>query len=264
MHRREFVHAGLVAGTLGATGLRTDGASRHAESRHHYELRTYELRSDMNPGRIRAFCKDALLPALSRAGAGAVGLFSPDTGSPSQSLIALIEYSSLAAMETVAQHLDADAMYTAARRAFETGDDAPFIRYDARLMRAFPGQRAVEVPSAETSRPPRMFELRTYEARSAAALERKIAMFDEAEVSLFRSIGMTPVFFGENLFGTRLPSLTYMLTFDDIVARTKAWNTFRSHPEWQRINNDDKWKAVGSVTVTNVAYLSPLPFSPIR
>ena len=262
MDRRHFVKAGIAAGVLGTVAPRRAEASP-VDSRRHYELRTYELRSDINPGRLRAFYKEALLPALARAGAGTVGLFSPDTGFPSQSLIALLEYPSLAAVETVAQQLDADTAYTEARRAFETANDLPYVRYDSRLMRAFTGHPRIEVPPNDTTRP-RMFELRTYEARSASALERKIAMFNEAEITLFRSIGMTPVFFGENVFGTRLPSLTYMLTFDDIAARTKAWNVFRTHPDWQRINKDPRYDVLGAVSVTNVAYLSPLSFSPIR
>lgn len=263
MDRRHFVKAGIAAGVLGAASSRTAEASP-ADGRRHYELRTYELRSDINPGRLRTFYKDALLPALTRAGVGTVGLFSPDTGFPSQSLIAVLEYPSLAAVETVAQQLDADPVYAEARRAFETSNDLPYVRYDARLMRAFTNHPRIEVPPNDPARPPRMFELRTYEARSASALERKIAMFNEAEITLFRSIGMTPVFFGENVFGTRLPSLTYMLTFDDIAARTKAWNVFRTHPDWQRINKDPRYDVLGAVSVTNVAYLSPLSFSPVR
>lgn len=263
MHRRTFVKAGLATGALSAAGLRSAGASP-ADSPRCYELRTYELRSDINPGRIRTFYRDALLPALGRAGAGTVGLFTPETGFPSQSLVALIEYPSLAAVETVASRLEADTTFAEARRSFETGADLPYVRYDARLMRAFTGHPRVEVPPTEASRPPRLFELRTYEARSASALERKIAMFNEGEIALFRSIGMTPVFFGENLFGTRLPSLTYMLTFADMAARTQAWNVFRTHPEWQRLNKDPQYAVTGAVSVTNVAYLAPLPFSAVR
>jgi hypothetical protein len=131
-------------------------------------------------------------------------------------------------------------------------------------MRAFTGHPSVEVPPGPTTRPARVFELRTYEARSVTALERKIAMFNEQEMKLFRSLDMTPVFFGENLFGTRLPSLTYMLTFEDMTARYKAWAAFGASADWQRINRDEKYAANGSVTVTNVAYLRPLAFSPVR
>lgn len=263
MQRRTFVKSGLATTALGAVGLHQP-LGTPAEPRRHYELRTYEQRSDIDPNRLRTFWREALLPALARAGAGTVGLFSPDTGFPSPSIVALIEYPSLAAVETVNDRLASDAAFLEARDRLEGADQLPYVRYDARLLRAFTGHSAIEVPPGGTERPGRMFELRTYEARSASALAAKVAMFNEAEIALFRTIGMTPVFFGENLFGTRLPSLTYMLTFADIAARTAAWNTFRTHPEWKRISADSRWNRAGTVSVTNVAYLSPLSFSAVR
>jgi hypothetical protein len=263
MDRRDFIKAGLVTTATGTTGFGPLGSAA-AEPDKHYELRVYELRNDINPGRIRTFFKDALVPALARSGVGTVGVFSPDTGFPSQSLVAVIEYQSIAAIETVRQRLADDAEYTEARRAFENGADLPFVRYDARLMRAFSGHRTIEVPPVSSGRPSRMFELRTYEARTDEALAHKVAMFNEGEIALFRQIGMTPVFFGENVFGTGLPSLTYMLTFDDIAARTKAWAAFGANPDWQRMNKDPRWNVLGNVSMIHVAYLSPLSFSPIR
>jgi hypothetical protein len=222
------------------------------------------MRNDINTAALRTFYKDAVLPAYARAGAGAIGLFSPETGA-SQSVIALIEYPSLAAVSTINDALENDSAYPTAQRAFESAADLPYVRYDSALMRAFTGMPSVDVPPGPASRPARMFELRTYEARSATALDRKIAMFNEQEMPLFRSLGMTPVFFGENIFGTRLPSLTYMLTFEDMPARYKAWAAFGASPDWKRINADPKYNNVpGNVTVTNVAYLRPLAFSPIR
>jgi hypothetical protein len=49
-----------------------------------------------------------------------------------------------------------------------------------------------------------------------------------------------------------------------MTARYKAWDAFRASPDWQRISGDPKYAATGSVTVTQAAYLRPLPFSPIR
>ena len=105
------------------------------------------------------------MPALARAGAGTVAVFSPDTGFPSPSLIAVIEYPSLSAVETVAQQLDGDAAYNEMRRTFEDASDLPYVRYDSQFMRAFTGHPRIEVPPGDASRAPRMFELRTYEAR---------------------------------------------------------------------------------------------------
>jgi hypothetical protein len=261
MHRRDFVQSGLAAGVAATTGFGAPATA--AADRRHFELRTYELRSDLNAGRTRNFFRDALLPALGRAGAGAVGLFTPETGLQ-QSVVALIEYPSVAAVATVGEKLEADSAFMTAQKAFDVVDELPFVRYESQLMRAFAGTPTVEVPPGPPTRPGRLFELRTYEARNATALERKIAMFNEGETALFRSIGMTPVFFGENIFGTRLPSLTYMITFEDMAARQKAWNVFRTHPDWRRLSADEKYRATGSVTVTNVSYLNPLPFSPVR
>ena len=76
---------------------------------------------------------------------------------------------------------------------FEADAEPPYVRYESRLMRAFANHRSVEVPSTTASRPARLFELRTYESRTAAALAKKMDMFNQAEIALFRSIGMTPV-----------------------------------------------------------------------
>ena len=266
MHRRDLIKAGLVSGMAATTGFRSPSSDSApaAADRRHYELRNYELRGDVSSAGLRNYYRDVFVPALTRAGAGAVGLFTAETGFPSQNLLVFIEYPSLEAVQSVGDKLAADSAYTSAVATFEKGTDLPYLRYDAQLMRAFSGHTNVEVPPGPATRPARVFELRTYEARSAAALERKMAMFNEAEIALFRTLGMTPVFFGENLYGTRLPSLTYMLTFEDMTARYKAWSAFAASPDWRRINSDPKYAATGSVSVIHAAYLRPLPFSQIR
>ena len=197
MDRRDFVKAG-AAGALAPSGLRA-AAVTAAEDRRHYELRVYETRSDLAPNRIRVFFTSAMIPALRRAGAGAFGAFTPEVGMLGQSITVLLEYKSAADALAVPQRLAADPAYAEARRAFEADAQPPYVRYEARLMRAFAKHPAVEVPPTSAGRPPRIFELRTYESRNAETLAKKIDMFDVAEIALFRSIGMTPVFFGENL-----------------------------------------------------------------
>jgi NIPSNAP len=265
MDRRNFVRAGIAAGTLGPSAL---AAQRVAEDRHYYELRVYEMRSDLAPNRIRTFFKDHLIPALQRAGAGPVGAFSPEVGMLGGTLVLLIDYPAADSAIAAPQRLQADAAYVRARTAFEGEAQPPFVRYESRLLRAFANHPRVEVPPGDAARQdtaPRVFELRTYESRNAETLAKKIDMFNQAEIALFRSIDMTPVFFGENVYATRLPSLSYMLTFDTLAAREKAWTAFRTHPEWQRIQKDPRWTAEGGITtVTSSVLLNPLPFSEVR
>ena len=69
----------------------------------------------------------------------------------------------------------------------------------------------------------RIFELRTYEAPNDKALARKIKMFGDGEIDIFRRCGMLTVFFGQTIVGSRMPNLTYMLAYDDLAARDKTW-----------------------------------------
>ena len=62
---------------------------------------------------------------------------------------------------------------------------------------------------------------------------RKVQMFNEAEIGIFTRTGLTPVFFGDTLIGTRMPSLTYMLTFADMADLNAKWNVFVNDPAWK-------------------------------
>ena len=42
---------------------------------------------------------------------------------------------------------------------------------------------------------------------------RKVEMFHSGEFEIFKNAGCNPVFFANALAGSRLPSLTYMLSF---------------------------------------------------
>jgi hypothetical protein len=264
MDRREFVKSSLAAGAIGAS--ESSGMEPHAsvQERHLYELRIYHLRSDIDPARTRAFFGDHFIPAMQRLDVGPVGAFVPETGFRRESLVVLIDYRSAEEMRAVRDRLRSDRDFVDAWRAFETGPGLPYVRYDSRLSIAFEGHPRVEAPAGTADAAPRVFEMRTYESRNAFSLERKIAMFNEAEIEVFRISGITPVFFGEDLVGPRLPSLTYMVAFADIAAREQAWTTFRAHPEWLRIRDDPRWAAEGAVSASDIALLRPTAFSQIR
>ncbi len=62
------------------------------------------------------------------------------------------------------------------------------------------------------------------------------------EIAIFRKTGLMPVIFGEALIGPKLPNLTYMVGFDDEEAQEKAWQAFRSHPDWAKLKSDPQYK----------------------
>jgi hypothetical protein len=123
---------------------------------------------------------------------------------------------------------------------------------------------AIDVPPSDTQRAARIFELRTYESVNEKASRRKIKMFEDGEMAIFRRLGMRPVFFGQTIIGPNLPSLSYMLSFDDLAARERLWRAFGADPEWQKLRAQPGLSDAEIVSNISNTILRPLAFSPIR
>ncbi len=109
----------------------------------------------------------------------------------------------------------------------------------------------------------RIFQLRTYESPSYGTHLKKVEMFETAEIGIFQRTGLTPVFFAHNLAGTRLPSLTYMLTFADVAELSAHWAAFVSDPAWKELSHKPGYTDLEIVNNITNLYLSPLPGSQI-
>jgi len=132
------------------------------------------------------------------------------------------------------------------------------------LLRSFDGMPAISLPDTTEKRPPRIFELRTYESQSFVTLNTKIGMFNGGEMQIFQRLGMRPVFFGETIIGPRQPNLTYMLSYDDLAARDKLWHDFGSDPEWRKLSGKPELKDSEIVANISNVILRPLTFSQTR
>jgi hypothetical protein len=103
-----------------------------------------------------------------------------------------------------------------------------------------------------------------YESNNSFTLARKIKMFNEGEIGIFKRLGMRPVFYGETLIGARMPNLVYMLGFDNLAAREKLWQVFGADPEWQKLRVQPGFSDAENVSNISNSILRPLPFSDIR
>jgi hypothetical protein len=83
------------------------------------------------------------------------------------------------------------------------------------------------------------------------------------ELAIFRRTGLRPVFFGNNLIGDRLPSFTYMLTFDDMAAREKNWAAFIDDPEWKTLRAKPGYTDAEIVSNITPIVLRPTAYSQI-
>ena len=228
-------------------------------------LREYKLRNttDGMGRRFQEFLQKTWVPAAKRAGSGPIGVFGNLLGPDGPSITTLNSYPGLAAMETASEKLAADQEFVKDRQAFASGP-LGYVRYETTLLRGFPSFPAIEVPKSESGRAARIFELRVYESNNNVTLARKIRMFDEGEIDLFRKVGMVPVFFGETIAGRNMPNLTYMVGFDSLAAREKTWSEFGGHPEWKKMLQQPGVSDGEIVSNISSSILRPLPFSEIR
>jgi len=216
------------------------------------ELRYYKLRNttDSMPKRLNDFLSQKQLPALKKAGITKVGFFGNVIGAGSPCVLQVSEFQSLSQMEATWDSV-----------GHEVGD---YVRIESSLIRSFNGFPALEMPAAEAGRAPRTFEMRTYESNTFNSLGKKIGMFNGGEIAIFRKTGLNPVFFGETIFGTNMPNLTYMLWYDSLAAREANWKKFVTHPEWDKLKMMPGLSDGEVVSNISNSILSPTDYSPIR
>jgi hypothetical protein len=89
-------------------------------------------------------------------------------------------------------------------------------------------------------------------------------MFTElGEVDIFRKCNLTPVFFGRTIAGPRLPNLMYMLVHENMAAREKSWDAFRTSPDWKKVSATPGYSDPEIVTNITTVFLRPAGYSQI-
>ncbi|MBM3840394.1 MAG: NIPSNAP family containing protein [Verrucomicrobia bacterium] len=268
MKRRSFLKSSLAATSVAGLAPMVTGQAAQASSnpaREFYELRMYHLRRGPKQKLFDDFYREAAVPAWNRAGVAPVGVFNVMVGPDSPTTYVLLTHKSLESMATATDRVRADAQYqkTGAEFINATPSDPAYVRVESSLLAAFEGMPRLEVPAGVAEKKPRLFELRTYESHSKKANKKKIEMFNQGEIAIFRRTGLQPVFFGETLVGSKMPNLTYMLVFENMAARDKAWGTFVADPEWKKLSATPGYTDPEIVTNISNLFLRPTAYSQI-
>ncbi len=264
MERRQFLAASLAASALAAAGR---GAAQvgAAPSPEYYQLRHYNLLSGQQVKLTESYFSDALVPTLIRWGLAPVGAFKLDIGPETPAYYLLIPGSSIDLLVDLETRLPSDNQFLTAASPFwnATASAPAFQRVEASLLVAFAGWPKITPPDAAATKGKRIFQLRTYESPSNADHVLKVEMFHSGEFDIFRNAGFHPVFFGDTLIGSRMPNLTYMLSFADMADLEAKWNTFRADPAWKKLSADPRYASDQIVTNISNLVLSPLDCSQI-
>jgi hypothetical protein len=264
MERRHFLAASLATSAAAIAGSASAQAPAPS-TREFYQLRRYSLMSGPQLKLTESYFGDALIPALARIGMGPVGAFKLDIGQDTPAYYVLIPGPSTAALAELDLHLGKDENFLTAAAPFwnATATAPAFQRAEISLLAAFEGWPKLTPPASSATKGKRIFQLRTYESPSNGDHVRKVEMFHSGEFEIFLKAGFHPVFFGDTLFGSRLPNLNYMLAFENSAELEAKWEVFRSDPEWKKLSTSPRFAFDQIVTNISNLMLSPLTCSQI-
>lgn len=233
-------------------------------NREFYELRFYRYTGDSSESRLDNYFKQALVPALHRAGINKVGVFKSsyhDTASV-RNFVLLIPYKSLSMLDKLEETLAKDKQYLAAGSEYINAayNDVPFKRIQKIILKAFPKAPSAQKANLSGDLKERVYELRSYEGPTEKLYHTKVKMFNTGdEIGIFQRLGFNAVFYGEVLAGSSMPNLMYMTSFNDMASRESHWKAFGSDPAWDKLKSDKQYD--NTVSHMDVWFLSPLSYS---
>lgn len=231
-----------------------------------FEIKVYHFENAEQENVIDMFLKDALIPALSRKGIRAVGVFKPignDTLKVKRVYV-LTPFISVQQYADMPDQLEKDHQFKNKGRAYLEAkyNSPPYKRMESILLKAFTGMPGLKVPALKNSHEKRVYELRSYEAPTEQIFKNKVHMFNEGgEVALFKRLDFNAVFYGSVISGSHMPNLMYMTTFEDMASRDKHWKTFGSDPEWKKLSSMPQYQ--NNVSKIEVMFLRPTDYSKI-
>jgi hypothetical protein len=227
-----------------------------------YLLETYYLRASTQAPRINEFMSRGLLPALAKFPSGPKIFLEGLVTAHLPQFVAIRGYASLDELAAEGTRLQADAAYQKAFAAWENGPEPPYEHYSRAVLQAAPYSPEIAEPAPGPR--PRIFELRAYHSptwKQLAALHRRFA---GSEINIFHRVGVYPILYSETLLGPQMPNLTYLIPFDSLAAREKAWDAFGADPEWIKVRSESI-AADGQISsVIEMSLLRATAYSPVR
>jgi hypothetical protein len=260
MERRSFVEGAGAALLASAAEAQTGSQAR---TRRVFVLEQYHLKNGAQPARIHEYLGKTLLPALKRAGAGP-SIFLEALVAPHMPQVAAVTvYDSVEHAFAVRAKVRSDAEARKGFEDWESGPEQPYEHAANTLLEATPYCPPI-VPDREPRKTPRVFELRVYHSptwRQLAALHERFA---GPEIKIFHRVGVHPILYSSTLFGQNVPNLTYLIPFDNLAAREKAWAAFGADPEWIKVRKESIERSGQISSVMQMALYRATAYSPIQ
>lgn len=200
----------------------------HHEKKPVYELRTY-FAHDGKLDALHARFRDHTCALFTKHGMKNVGYWVP-VDNKDNKLVYVLSYPSREARDKSWKGFLNDADWKKAYQA-SVKDGKLVAKITQQFFTATDYSPALKIAS---SKPARLFELRTYTTREGR-LKNLNARFRDHTCALFTKHGMTNILYGDLVKGEKgaATTLTYFIAHKDEKARNASFDAFRKDPAWK-------------------------------
>lgn len=228
-----------------------------------YVLNQFYLKSGTQPGRINEFMSKAYLPVLSKVNAGPRICMEALVAAHMPQFALITGYRSLEELTSLHVTLAQQEEFQKALQTWESDAEPPFEHCTTSLLEATEYSPEI-TPLDPPPKSPRILELRTYHSPTWRQLRALNERFSGSEIKIFHRCGVDPLLYTTMVFGSNLPNLTYLIPFDSLAAREKAWAAFGADPEWVKVRKESIEKHGQISSVIQMSLFRATAYSPIR
>ena len=260
MERRSFIQSLAGAGMMSQTGAPA-GAQESNRKTRFYLLDYFHYRQGDQATRLTQFFTSQT-PLIGKR-IPTFGVFAGVLTPQVQTLMTLSGFAGMEEMAAAARDIESDAGYQKAHAELENGATPPYDTLQRVLLQALDFSPEV-VPLAEKPKSPRYFELRLYHSPTRRQLQLVHERFAGAEINIFHRSGVHPLLYADTLIGPEMPNLTYLIPFDNLAAREKAWSAFGADEEWVRVRKASVERDGQITAVIDLSLHRATAYSPVR
>ena len=245
---------------MGAVGALGGSAGTSSAPSRSFTIESVFMTNGEQTRRAHDFLSHALVPAAQRFHRGPLTVLEAVVAAHVPQIAVIAGFASTADALAFYTHLHEQEGYTAAVQKWEAGANPPYDQTSSALLEAADYSPAFPEPAKS----PRIFELRIYHSPTWRQLGALHERFATKEVAIFHRCGIHPVLYASTSVGPNLPNLTYLIPFDDLAAREKAWNAFTADAEWQKVRAESVAKDGEIVSSIQISLFRAAPYSPFR
>lgn len=239
-------------------------ANPTAKNKGYFELKVYHFTNSSQEATINSFLQYKYLPFLHGAGYTNIGVFKPianDTAADKR-IFVFTPFKSLKQWEGFQEQLASAAIMADANTYYVNVpyNKPAYSRIETIFLKAFDLMPPMAASQLKGPRSERVYEMRSYEGASEKYYKSKVKMFNEGgEIEIFDRLKFNPVFYARVLFGSRMPNLMYMTSFENMKTRDELWKVFFADPQFKALGAMDEYK--NNVSRNEITFLRTTEYS---